>query len=156
MYLLFKCCTPEYVDDPTHALVEMTPGLATYIWDRIQLAKKLKAEDEDFLGLKYRDYSPEFMDFDREKELEEVCRMLSKPGDEYTEEDFDSDQDGGFIILPQRFLVHDPTGMRPVTLHVRDDGFYWTAYHKHGGMESRVETHVCTEKDLREMMEKLQ
>jgi hypothetical protein len=163
MQILLKCVAPDFVDDPTHAVVELTPALTHYIWDRIQLAKKLKAEDRDFLGLRFDDYSPEFMDFGP-ADLDVVCKMLSRPDKEYLEEDFDSDMDAGCLILPLQLspetLKPEPgfkpanyTGMRPCILHVDDTHFYWVACHKHGGMGSRVETNSCTETELREWAE---
>ncbi|MHA2279684.1 MAG: hypothetical protein ACXAC5_02155 [Promethearchaeota archaeon] len=148
MQVLVKCWTPEFIDDPTHVVIDVTKTLAQYIWERMELAKRLKALDQHFLGLRYDDYSPEFMDFGP-NDLEAICGMMDgSDGGEYGEEDFDSAMEAGCLILPRKFEPAVPTSMRPCSLQISDTDFQWIAYHKHGGAESRAETYSCTEKDL--------
>jgi len=149
MLVLVRLLTPEHMTEPNHALLEVTPGLVRDIAKKMGLAKRLHAEDHYFLGLKYVDYTPEFIDLDSDAYSE------MEQGYDGSAEDMDNELDAGPIILPRKFDGTYEIGMRPVTLFVSDDDFHWAAYHKHGGSESRVETYTISESALRSWAGKL-
>lgn len=132
--VLVKCWKPEYYDAADHAIVTLSEDLILMLDKRLAQAKALN--ESDFYGITWWDYSPFFL----------ACGGPETVGSDMSEEDFDAALEANYFVqLPESF-TEESVGeaiapMRPVTLTVTANGFYWTGTDKYIGAEGRVETY---------------
>ncbi len=164
--VLVSCRAPDG-DPATHALIKVNAKLIRYLAKRMLDAHNLNGHYDDFMGLVFDDYTPEFLDFGP-NDLDAVCILMTDPAlGEYDEDDFDRDTEEGFIILPRfiRTVVPDPSQalpefvpentspMRPCLLYVYPDRVYWQGIPKYCDMYCPVETYSIMYDDIRKWAE---
>lgn len=158
MKIIVKCCTPEWYDAVTHAVIDFDLALADDLLEKLnyaQLVADRYGTEKRFMGLEFDDYSPEFIN-------------LGDPTEIGLEDD---SLDAGFAIILAKFqdcefvdanmrpvmqmVMAGDVAHHPLTGRVKNGRVYWYGYDKHGGAESRTETYSLYEKDIREIREAL-
>jgi hypothetical protein len=139
MFVAVKCRTPDWFENGDHAVIELDEDLILLLDKRVAHAKR--SWDEDFYGIKWWDYEPQFL-------------TLTAEDAEMDEQDFDAALESNYFIrLPDSFdpAKFECSRMSPITqtvchhkqiagLHrIGKGSFYWVGTEKHSG--ARVETY---------------
>lgn len=155
MRAIVRLETSDCYDEADYAIVEPTQELIKDIRAKMALACKMAAEDRDFRGLTYRDFSPQAVLLDSD-DYPLLIPEAKSPENAWDEFDYMMSCNWSLIVPEDVDLTEREVCMNTISLTVmvspgsKKSTFHWTMHDKHSGAAGRCVTFELGERDLAE------